>query len=205
MMVVRLLDDLMTRVDEAAKTTRRVKFRESFCRARASSIVVTGRLKAFGDDTDVDADGGGLTPRVATACDDDVEIELRDVLACRCHFTAPKPDARGFTSSRRRYVQTVATKSTYAMLYDASFQMRTIWRARGARVAASPRATVDSSWENSRATPADDGYSERRNETTMGRRGRILSATCCARRRCVICVCARWFICDVGRRNCPRR
>ena len=149
MMVVRLLDDFeVTRVDETTKTTRRVKFRESvFADARArSSIVVTGRLKAFGDDTDTDADGGGLTPRVATACDDDVEIELRDVLACRCHFTAPKPDARGFyVVTETAMYKLLRPKSTYAMLYDASFQMRYDLARRAARgLRRSPRATFDS-------------------------------------------------------------
>ena len=140
MMMVRLLDDFeVTRVDEPTKTTRRVKFRESvFADARArSSIVVTGRLKAFGDDTDTDADAPGLTPRVATACDDDVEIELRDVLACRCTFTAPKTDARGFyVVTETAMYKLSRPKSTYAMLYDASFQIRFPWR--GAR-----RATQD--------------------------------------------------------------
>ena len=149
MMVVRLLDDFeVTRVDEPTKTTRRVKFRESvFADARArSSIVVTGRLKAFGDDTDTDADRGGLTPRVATACDDDVEIELRDVLACRCTFTAPKPDARGFyVVTETAMYKLLRPKSTYAMLYDASFQMRYDLARRAARgLRRSPRATFDS-------------------------------------------------------------
>ena len=91
-------------------------------------------------------DQDGLTGRHATACDDDVEIELRDVLACRCHFTAPKPDARGFyVVTETAMYKLLRPKSTYAVLYDASFQMRYDLARRAARgLRRSPRATFDS-------------------------------------------------------------
>ena len=163
MMIVRLLDDFeVTREDETTKTTRRAAFREStFANPdERASIVVRGRLKAFGDDDDDDDDenenesereresttGKGLTPRVATACDDDVEIELRDVLECRCAFTCANVEARGFyVVTATAMYKLLRPNAAYAMLYERSFQMRYDLARRLARgLRRSPRATYDS-------------------------------------------------------------
>ena len=87
-----------------------------------------------------------MTPRVATACDDDVEIELRDVLGVSMSLYGAKPDARGFyVVTETAMYKLLRPKSTYAMLYDASFQMRYDLARRAARgLRRSPRATFDS-------------------------------------------------------------
>jgi len=155
MMIVRLLDDFeVTREDETTKTTRRAAFREStFANPdERASIVVRGRLKAFGDDDENESEheqsttGKGLTPRVSAACDDDVEIELRDVLECRCAFTCANVEARGFyVVTATAMYKLLRPNAAYAMLYERSFQMRYDLARRLARgLRRSPRATYDS-------------------------------------------------------------
>lgn len=158
MMIVRLLDDFeVTREDETTKTTRRAAFRESMFANpdERSSIVVRGRLQAFGDNDDEDdgnenestTTGKGLTPRAATARgDDDAEIELRDVLECRCAFTCANVEARGFyVVTATAMYKLLRPNAAYAMLYERSFQMRFDLARRLARgLRRSPRATYDS-------------------------------------------------------------
>lgn len=139
-LLVRLLDDFeLTRFDPTSDARHRlIKFREELFEDPdiLGSLRVRGRLRAVAQD--------GLRPDMGEE-DRFVEVELSGIVDYQYSFTAPI-ELRGF------YVVTpfalyklMNPKSTYAMLYDESFQMRYDLARRTARaLARSARTTFES-------------------------------------------------------------
>lgn len=139
-LLVRLLDDFeLMRYDATSDSQHRlVKFREDLFEDPyiLGSLRVRGRLIAVAQD--------GLRP-ASREGDRFIEVELRGIVDYKCSFTAPF-ELRGFyiITSFALY-KLMKPRSTYAMLYDESFQMRYDLACRTARaLARSSRTTFES-------------------------------------------------------------